>query len=362
MSEPIRVLVVDDSPLNRNELLLALATCPEAKVVGCAGNGAEALQKVKALRPDLITLDLQMPKLDGFEFLRILPSVWRCPVIVVSSCAGSKQVFKALELGAVDFVAKPETSAERVEQWSHLLQEKLRVVQSLATHATGVPPPLSSRKGAPPPPALPASTRAHTPRRLVALTASTGGPAALNRLVGGLKPNPNCAILIAQHMPETFTTAFAEALDARSAMTVREAQLGDRVLGGQILICPGRKCMEVRSVRGGWVVDVFSPGPRDRYAPSGDRLLRSTAAAAGRHCAGVVLTGMGDDGLEGARAVAEHSGLVMAEDETTAVVYGMPRAVIEQGLANHVLPVGEIAPFLNGWVREPLRSPLRREP
>lgn len=357
MSGPIRVMVVDDSALNRNEMLLALASCPEATVVGSAANGAEALQKVAELRPDLILLDLEMPKLDGFAFLRIVPTVWRCPVIVVSSCSGSKHVFRALELGAVDFVAKPATSAERVECLDRLLREKLQVVQHLTAPLSGTPSGVSSSGGrAPQSLRLPPSSQAPAPARLLALTASTGGPPALSRVLAKLEANPTCAVVIAQHMPRNFTEAFAASLDAHSALRVREAKHGDAVSGGCALVCPGRQCMEVRAVRGGWVVDVFAPGPRDRYAPSGDRLLGSAAATAGTHCAGVVLTGMGDDGLEGARAIGRRGGVVVAEDETSAVVYGMPRAVIEQGLAHRALPLGKIAHYLNGWLQRPAPS------
>jgi two-component system chemotaxis response regulator CheB len=344
----LRVLVVDDSALNRDEMVSALANT-DAEVVGMAQNGSEALRLAPNLKPDVITLDLEMPKMDGFSFLRIVQSVWPCPVIVISSCSADRNVFRALELGAIDFVAKPETSSERLNLLPAILKEKLEAVRAM-TPGIWSRPPLADR--APfQTPVVPRKLQGAPPRHFIAVAASTGGPTALTTILSQLNADPRCAVLIAQHMPDTFTRTFAERLNRHSALDVSEARTNTPIWGAAALVCPGRRCLEVQLDGNRFVTDVRFPTPQDRYVPSADRLFTSLANVAGRNTIGVILTGMGDDGMEGAKALVRRGGVVIAESEETAVVYGMPQAAVKAGVVRRSLPIGEIANYLNDLMR-----------
>jgi two-component system, chemotaxis family, protein-glutamate methylesterase/glutaminase len=348
-SGPSRILVVDDSPLNRSEIVLCLSGS-DFEVVGTAGDGSEALRMAKDLKPDAITLDLEMPKLDGFAFLRLIPEVWACPVIVISSNSDNRQVFRALELGAIDFVAKPDTSAQRIEHMRSVLLEKLGVLRALSPNVwsqrtRSVAPPSST-----PRPML--KPVGGAPRFVLALAASTGGPTALSEILSKLDPTPSYAVVVAQHMPAKFTQTFAERLDRHSRLAVSEATSRAPLQRGTALICPGRKCLEVNSDGGQLVAEVRLPSGRDRYVPNADRLFTSVARAAGANAIGVVLTGMGDDGTEGAREIVRAGGVVFAESEETAVVYGMPRSAVQAGVVRRSMPITAIAPYLNDLLRE----------
>ncbi len=348
-SERMRVLVVDDSPLNRSEIVLCLAGS-EFDVVGTAGDGSQALRMARDLRPDAITLDLEMPKMDGFSFLRLIPEVWACPVIVISSNSDNRQVFRALELGAIDFVPKPDTSAQRIELMRSVLLEKLGVVRALTPNVWA-----QRTRSAAPPSSTPRPMLkpvGGTPRFVLALAASTGGPTALTELMSKLDPAHSYAVVIAQHMPAKFTQTFAERLDRHSRLAVSEASARAPLLRGAALVCPGRKCLEVSAEGHQLIAEVRLPSGKDRYVPNADRLFTSVARAAGPNAIGVILTGMGDDGTEGAREIVRAGGLVFAESEETAVVYGMPRAAVQAGLVRRSMPVAAIAPYLNDLMRE----------
>jgi two-component system, chemotaxis family, protein-glutamate methylesterase/glutaminase len=345
----LRVLVVDDSPLNRSEMVLALQATGDAEVVGMAADGSEALRLASQLRPDVITLDLEMPKMDGFSFLRVIQSVWPCPVIVISGCDADRSVFRALELGAVDFVSKPQTSAERRTLLGGVLREKLDVVRALRPGAWSKPPPADYVRHITP--VAPRKLTGGTPRQFLALAASTGGPTALTTILSGLNAGAHCAVLIAQHMPDTFTRTFAERLDRHCALDVSEARASQVILGASALVCPGRRCLEVHHDGKQFVAEVRFPTTSDRYVPSADRLLSSLASVAGKNTIGVILTGMGDDGVEGARAVVAAGGIVIAEAAETAVVYGMPQAAVKAGIVRRSLPLGDIATYLNDLIR-----------
>ncbi len=345
----LRVLVVDDSPLNRDEMVSSLTSAGDTEIVGLAQNGSEALRMAPLLKPDLITLDLEMPKMDGFSFLRIVQSVWACPVIVISGCSADKNVFRALELGAVDFVAKPQTSAERLSVLPAILREKLEAVRALTPGIwSRSAPPEYSRHATP---VTPSKIQGVTPRHFIAMAASTGGPTAVTKVLSRLNADPRCAVLVAQHMPDTFTRTFAERLNRHSALDVSEARTNAPILGAAALICPGRRCLEVQFDGNRFVTDVRFPSPQDRYVPSADRLFTSLANVAGRNTIGVVLTGMGDDGMEGAKALVKKGGIVIAESEETAVVYGMPQAAVRAGVVRRSLPIDEIANYLNDLTR-----------
>jgi two-component system chemotaxis response regulator CheB len=345
----LRVLVVDDSPLNRDEMVSSLASAGDTEVVGLAGNGSEALKLAPSLKPDLITLDLEMPKMDGFSFLRIVQSIWPCPVIVISGNAADKNVFRALELGAVDFVAKPQTSAERLSVLPNVLREKLEAVRALTPGIWSRPPTFAESRHLTP--VTPNKVVGTTPKYFIAMAASTGGPTAVTKVLSRLKADPRIAVVVAQHMPDTFTRTFAERLNRHSALEISEAKANVPILGASALICPGRRCLEVQFDGNRFMTDVRFPSPNDRYVPSADRLFASLANVAGRNTIGVVLTGMGDDGTEGAKALVRRGGTVIAESEDTAVVYGMPQAVVRAGVVRRSLALDDIATYLNDLTR-----------
>ncbi len=336
--------------MNRRNIADVFANQRDVEVVGKAGDGEEALRLVSMLKPDVITLDLEMPKMDGFTFLRILMSKQPTPVIVVSSYAQKENVFKALELGALDFVTKPD---QRIPEDAYELKEQIlaKVLMVRSLRSTFVAPPsrrsmLSGNFATDPRDSAPAIRAYVAPRYLVAIGSSTGGPSALLEVFSKVPQNTTCAIVVAQHMPDKFTRTFAERLDKRGTVRTREAEDGDKISRGTGFVCPGRQCMEVVSVESELRVKVQAPASGDRYVPSADRLLTTAARAMGSRTVGVVLTGMGDDGLEGARAIRDAGGTVIAESQETAVVYGMPGTVVKAGLASQVLPLPEIAEYV----------------
>jgi two-component system chemotaxis response regulator CheB len=353
-TRPIRLLVVDDSAYNRRNIADVFADHPEVEVVGKAADGEEALQLVTALKPDVITLDLEMPRMDGFTFLRILMSKAPTPVIVVSSYSQRENVFKALELGALDFVPKPDRLGPDATDVRQAILEKVSLVRSL--RPSFVPGPLLRRQtsgafgqdGRPvrfDEPALrPKMYRA--PRSVVAIASSTGGPSALMHLFGRLPATTGAAFVVAQHMPDKFTRTFAERLDKRGPVRTVEASDGDLVALATGFVCPGRKCMELIRGQGTELrLRVGPAGVTDRYVPSADRLFKSVAAL-GPRCLGIILTGMGDDGLEGARAIRAAGGSIIAESQETAVVNGMPGAAVRAGVASQVLALPLIGDYL----------------
>ena len=342
---PVRVLIVDDSVFNRRSLSEILAGNAAIEVVGKAADGEEALRLVSALRPDAITLDLEMPRMDGFTFLRILMSKMPTPVVVVSSYSQKDNVFKALELGALDFVAKPDRQGDPdLAGISRELLQKVMLASTIRLSPTRLGS--ASAESAKGPPAEGRQLVA-PPRHVVAIASSTGGPSALIEIFARLPKNYPHGIVIAQHMPDKFTRTFAERLDRRSSLSVSEAQDRDAVYAGTAFVCPGRHCMDLTAdSRGTLRLRVAAPADNDRYVPSADRLLTSVASAAGSRSIGVILTGMGDDGVLGAQAILAAGGTVIAESDTTAVVYGMPGSAVRAGAVSVVLPLGEIASYL----------------
>lgn len=366
----LRVLVVDDSPANRRNIADILEGSDEIEVIAKAADGEEALRLALALKPDVITLDLEMPKMDGFTFLRILMVRQPIPVIVVSTYSHKDNVFKALELGAVDFVAKPAGTAASDAALRREILQKVLLVRYLRPLAPTLPNavPQSPRPAHPPPtpvppppvpqaPAAPDAPALRPPpiiaaRFIVGIGSSTGGPTALLDIITRVPEKYPGAIVIAQHMPDKFTKTFAERLDRKSSIHVTEAKDGDLVTARRVFICPGKMCMEIvvnPNPSGiGWNevrLRVSQPSPHDRYVPSADKLLRSLGPL-GARAYGVILTGMGDDGVAGARAIRAGGGTIIAESEETAVVYGMPRAAVRAGVVNESLPLPQIADYV----------------
>jgi len=347
------VLVIDDSAFSRRTITRMLETSPLVKVVGSARDGEEALQKAFKLKPDLITLDLEMPRMDGFTFLRLVMAKKPTPVMVISGRSGEEDVFKALELGAVDFITKPtprpipalETIQQEVIRKVHAIQQlRIDKVKQRVDGQTGM------RISAP------VSVPAPSGLRVVAIGSSTGGPAALMQVFGSFAAPPTCAILVSQHMPQGFTKGFAERIDRLTCLAAREARSGDLVEPGQVLIAPGGSHLELESVAGQVATRVEPRNPGEKYAPSVDRLFRSAAKAFGRNLQALVLTGMGNDGRAGVRDVKQHGGTVVAESEETAVIFGMPAQAIQTGAVDAVLPLGEIWKVIQDGIAASERS------
>jgi len=343
----IKVLVIDDSAFNRQTLTSMLEAVPGIRVVARAGDGDEGLKQVFAHAPDVITLDLEMPRMDGFTFLRILMARRPTPVIIISSYARKDNVFKALELGALDFIAKPTRKvSHELNAIAEELVAKVRMVTQLRMVSLSATAARSRELQAVPTPAPPAdSAPAAAPvlKKLVVIGASTGGPAALSAVLGELPASIPMGVLIVQHMPPKFTQAFAERLDRLSPLEVREARSGDLVRPGVALVAPGSGLMSVKRVAGGLRIVVDPPGPEDRFVPSIDRLFETAAEAMGPDVLGVVLTGMAGEGSRGTRAIAAKGGQVIAESAETAVMSGMPDDAVKTGLVSEVVPLGMIA-------------------
>ena len=352
-SPQVRVLVVDDSAYNRRTIADVFVGATDVEVVGKAADGEEALLLATLLKPDVITLDLEMPRMDGFTFLRILMAKQPTPVIVVSSYSQKENVFKALELGALDFVAKPDQrlAPGGVDVKDEILT-KVRLLRTIRPslfprikRPVGLAGSGFSLDGKEVEHAL-VSVNRTPPKYVVAIGSSTGGPSALLEIFSKVPATTPAGFLVAQHMPDKFTRTFAERIDRRGAVRMSEAQEGDTLFRCSGFVCPGRQCMEVAVVNQELRVKVGPARAGDRYVPSVDRLLTSAANAAGKSAIAVVLTGMGDDGLVGARAVHEAGGMVIAESQETAVVYGMPGSVVRAGLADKVLGLGQIAELI----------------
>jgi two-component system, chemotaxis family, protein-glutamate methylesterase/glutaminase len=338
---PLKVLIVDDSAFNRRSIGEILSTSPTIEIVGRAADGEEALRMASSLKPDVITLDLEMPKMDGFTFLRILMSRTPVSVIVISSYSQKENVFKALELGALDFVAKPDRYIDpELRSVREELLRKVELARSVRLSAPARRDPVITN------PQVAKTATGVAPANVVAIAASTGGPSALLELFSRLPVKYPHAIVVAQHMPESFTRTFAERLDRRSPLAVSEAKDGDMLEAGRAFVCPGRQCMEIESGPRGLRVRLRPPEPEDRYIPSADAMLTSVARAVGSRTVGVVLTGMGDDGARGAKSVVDAGGTVVVESEATAVVYGMPGAVVRSKLASRSLPLPDLATWL----------------
>jgi two-component system chemotaxis response regulator CheB len=332
----VRVLVCDDSPLMRRIIADLLAEAG-FEVVGYAGDGAELVERVRALRPDVVTLDVEMPRMDGIAAVRELMAARPTPVVMVSSLTarGADATVRALEAGAVDAIQKPAAGAS-LRAWLPLRDELAAKVRAAAAARVRPPAPLGAAR---PPGALAERARAAT-RRLVVIASSTGGPRALAQVVTRLPSPLGAGVLIVQHMPVGFTASLAARLDAGSALSVREARRNDEIRPDTALVAPAGAHLEV--VARGRVRLTDDP-PIGALRPRADVTLASAARAYGADVLAVVLTGMGNDGEAGIREVKRSGGRALAEDESTCVVYGMPRAVVEAGLADASFPVDAMA-------------------
>jgi len=344
MSERVRVLVVDDSALMRKLIPNILARDPMIDVVGTAMDGAFALKKIEELRPDVVTLDLEMPRMDGMETLRLIMKRAPLPVIMVSthSKEGAYATFKALALGAIDFVAKPkEASSGHLDAIATQLIEKIKVAKRAAGGRIGAP-----AMAEPPQPVKKNARAALPPHRIIAIGVSTGGPNALQFVLSQIPAEFTGSLLIVQHMPEGFTEMFARRLDECCELEVQEAKSGDLLLAGRALICPGNRHMMVRRMPRGDMVVLSDSAPVNGHRPSVDVLFHSVSQEFGPMSVGVLMTGMGEDGAEGLGALKAAGGVTIAQSEDTCVVPGMPRAAILKGYANRIVPLNTIGQHL----------------
>ena len=344
MSERVRVLVVDDSALMRKLIPIILSRDPGIEVVGTAMDGAFALKKIEELQPDVVTLDLEMPRMDGIETLRLIMRSAPLPVILFSthSKEGAYSTFKALAFGAIDFVAKPkDAAAGNLDAIAEQLIEKVKVAKRAGGKRLQVPPieekaHSSKKSGRNPIP----------PNRVIAIGISTGGPNALQFVLSQIPGEFTGTILVVQHMPEGFTEMFAKRLDECCQLDVHEARSGDLLLAGRVLICPGNRHMMVRHMPRGDMAVLSDAPPVNGHRPSADVLFHSVAQEFGPSAVGIIMTGMGEDGAEGLGAIKNAGGITIAQSEDTCVVAGMPRAAITKGFASKVVPLDALASFL----------------
>ena len=344
MRDCVRVLVVDDSALMRKLIPIILERDPDIEVVGTAMDGTFAIRKIAELHPDVVTLDLEMPRMDGIETLRMIMRNAPLPVIVFSthSKEGAYSTFKALALGAIDFVAKPkEAAAGHLDPIAFQLIEKIKI----AKRAGG-------RKALPKPqaeviaPAKKRSRAALPPNRVIAIGISTGGPNALQYLFSQIPGDFPATFVVVQHMPEGFTEMFARRLDECCALDVQEAKSGDLLVAGRVLICPGNRHIMVRRMPRGDMVVLSDTPAINGHRPSADVLFHSVAQEFALSAVGILMTGMGEDGAEGLGAIQAAGGQTIAQSEETCVVPGMPRAAILKGYAGKILPLDNLASYL----------------
>ncbi len=338
----IRVLVVDDSALMRKLIPQILEADPSIEVVGTAMDGNFCLKKIEELRPNVVTLDLEMPGMNGIDTLKEIVRWHPVPVIVVSSHSteGASVTLRALGLGAFDFVTKPQDASAHMAETATELIAKIhaasdcKVVRPEVLRGMRAPEKISAGKSAP------------APSKLVAIGISTGGPQALEFLLAQLPPDFPGAIVVVQHMPEGFTDMFARRLDELSSLRVKEAQSGDTLQAGRVLICPGSRHMKVKRLAMGDLVVLSDEERVNGHRPSVDVLFKSVAEEFGSLAIAVLMTGMGDDGAQGLGAVKQAGGMTIAQSEESCVVFGMPKAAIERGYATRVVALDVLSSTL----------------
>lgn len=336
----IRVLVVDDSAVMRAFLGRVVTSQPDMELLGASPDPLLAIDRIRRTPPDVITLDVEMPRMNGLDFLRNLMMVRPLPVIMISSLTreGAETTMKALELGAVDFIPKP-ASYELLEQNAQEIAEKIRAAAGarvVRRRPALQQPALKSR----PAPLL--ATVAPALQRVIGIGASTGGVEALRDVLSRL-PSTMPPIVIAQHMPPGFTETFAKRLDTLCRVHVKQAEDGEAVRGGVAYIAPGGRHLVLVRRGGGYSLRVTDDAPVNRHRPSVDTLFRSIAKAAGAQAIGVMLTGMGGDGADAMLEMSRAGAYNIAQDEASCVVFGMPRQAIAAGAVNEVTPLAEIA-------------------
>jgi two-component system chemotaxis response regulator CheB len=341
--EKIKVVVVDDSALIRSLLKAIINRQNDMEVVGAAPDPLIAREMIRSLNPDMITLDVEMPKMDGLEFLEKLMRLRPTPVLMISTLTekGSDVTLRALELGAIDFISKPKTDiAGGMQDYAEEITAKIRMVAKARVHnlvrSTVVPGKNMNV-------VLPAiRNRVTSTEKILVFGASTGGTEALKEVL--IHMPPDCpGIVIAQHMPEGFTKSFATRLDSLCKISVKEAEHGDRILPGHAYLAPGHSHLLVARSGANYLCELSQADPVNRHRPSVDVLYRSAANAVGKNAVGVILTGMGKDGAAGMKEMHEAGAHTFAQDEASCVVFGMPKEAIAQGGVDEIVPLKDMA-------------------
>jgi two-component system chemotaxis response regulator CheB len=339
MNDLVRVLVVDDSALMRKLIPQILQTDPCIQVVGTAVDGIFGLRKIEELKPQVVTLDLEMPGMGGLDMLKEIMRLHQLPVIVVSSHSteGASVTLKALSLGAFDFVAKP---VDVMEHMADIAQELIAKIKAAGQGPRVMIKPIAgvARAGA-----KAAADPKEVPTRIVAVGVSTGGPQALQYLLPQLPASFPASVLVVQHMPEGFTNMFARRLDEICAIRVKEAQTGDALLAGRALISPGNRHLKVKRLPLGDMAVLTDEPQINGHRPSVDALFQSVAEQFGARSLALLMTGMGHDGAEGMGAVKRAGGITVAQSEDSCVVFGMPKAAIDRGYAARVVSLEALA-------------------
>lgn len=343
---PVRVLVTDDSVVVRKLVSQALSLDPGIEVVGTAANGRIALSKVRQLDPDLVTMDIEMPEMDGLTAVRELRAAgYLRPIVMCSTLTdrGAAATLDALAAGASDYVTKPSNTGSIERSLQVMTADLVPKVHALVPRRRAPRPTAATRAIPSRLRPLPERSGARTTVELVVIGSSTGGPSALATMVEGLAGRPRVPMVVVQHMPPVFTRQLADRLDRIGPVDVVEAQHGDPLRPGTIYIAPGGRHLEVSAQSGLGVVRLNDRPPVNYCRPSVDVMFRSAAATYGAGLLGVVLTGMGSDGAEGAGSIVSAGGTVLAQDQATSVVWGMPGAVAEAGYAHALLPLRDVA-------------------
>nr|WP_092068290.1 chemotaxis response regulator protein-glutamate methylesterase [Dendrosporobacter quercicolus]NSL47040.1 chemotaxis response regulator protein-glutamate methylesterase [Dendrosporobacter quercicolus DSM 1736]SDL73694.1 two-component system, chemotaxis family, response regulator CheB [Dendrosporobacter quercicolus] len=335
----IRVLIVDDSAFMRKMLSDLFAGENDFTVVDTARNGKDAVDKVKRLKPDLVTMDVEMPVMDGIQALETIMRETPTPVVMVSSLtqAGAEATIRALALGAVDFVAKVSGPISNISGISAELLTKCRLAVRVNVARLAVPVLKSPAAG------TLVSFKQFPNDKLIAIGTSTGGPRALQEIITKLPANLPCGVVIVQHMPPGFTKSLAERLNSISSLTVKEAEQNDHIQAGMVYIAPGDYHLTIENSGGKRCLKLNQSPPVGGHRPAVDPMFDSAARVYGDKVVGVILTGMGHDGAKGMQAIKNQRGYTIAEDQSTAVVFGMPKSAIELGVIDKVAPIHTIA-------------------
>ncbi len=348
-AKPIRVLVVDDSALMRKLIPQILETDDSIHVVGTAIDGNFGLKKIDDLKPQVVTLDLEMPGMGGLEMLKEIMRRHRVPVIVVSSHSieGASVTLKALSLGAFDFVSKPTDVSTRMQEIGRELIAKIKAAaqsRGFRLHTElDLPFPVPRAKTSPLAP--------KEPTKIIAIGISTGGPQSLQYMLAQFPADFPGSIVVVQHMPEGFTEMFARRLDECCSLNVKEAQSGDLLHAGRVLICPGSRHIKVKKLPLGDIAILSDDPPTNGHRPSADVMFKSVAEEFGERAIGVLMTGMGEDGANGLGLIKAAGGMTIAQGEQSCVVFGMPKAAIERGHAMRVVELDALAGILQAHSR-----------
>ncbi|MDR1243489.1 MAG: chemotaxis response regulator protein-glutamate methylesterase [Deltaproteobacteria bacterium] len=364
----IKVLVVDDSMFMRKSLMIILEKDPGIKIVGSAKDGLEALDLIPKLEPDVVTLDIEMPRMDGLTTLQHIMQDSPRPVLMVSAISkeGAEVTLKAMEYGAMDYLAKPDSvmslnsaaveqelidKVKAVAKRKGFVARKPMKIPFVPPKAAAPAPKPSAASYASPAPApvradikiIPRPTGKSQIRDLIAIGVSTGGPPAVQKILTALPGDLPAPIIIAQHMPASFTRPFAERLDSMCQIRVKEAEDGERVRDGVAYVAPGGRHMRISIKLANRTLHISDEPKAAFYRPSANELIGSAGEALGRRALGVMLTGMGSDGIEGVKILKANGGKMLAQSEATCVVYGMPKAVIDANLADEILDIDDMA-------------------